>query len=58
MVLAGLVSIAAGLLIAAGLPESSLVVLGLLVGINFLGTGISFIMLSRTPAPSAQPVAR
>ncbi len=52
MVLSALVSIAAGLLIAAGLPETSLFVLGLLVGINFLGTGISLIMLSRSPAPA------
>jgi len=52
MVLSALVSIAAGLLIAAGLPETSLLVLGLLVGINFLGTGISLIMLSRSPAPA------
>ncbi len=48
MLLSGVVSIAVGLLIASGLPETSLFVLGLLVGVNFLSTGIAFIMLSQT----------
>ncbi|MFM7084348.1 MAG: HdeD family acid-resistance protein [Hyphomicrobium sp.] len=42
----GLISISVGLLIAAGFPETSLFALGLLVGINFLSTGISLIFLS------------
>ncbi|MEP3047282.1 MAG: HdeD family acid-resistance protein [Roseibium sp.] len=42
-----LISIAAGLLIVSKLPGTSLFVLGLLMGINFLSTGISMIMLSR-----------
>lgn len=42
----GLISIAVGLIIAAGFPETSLFALGLLVGINFLSTGISLIFLS------------
>lgn len=59
MLLSALVSIAAGLLIAAGLPETSVFVLGLLVGINFLGTGIAFIMLSQSlPGVAAQSGAR
>ena len=58
VVLSALVSIAAGLLIASGLPETSLFVLGLLVGINFLGTGISFIMLSRQPPARIIATAR
>lgn len=59
MILSALVSIAAGLLIATGLPETSLFVLGLLVGINFLGTGISLIMLSRqSPARTIEAMAR
>ena len=48
MLLSGIVSIIAGLLIASGLPETKLFVLGLLVGVNFLSTGIAFIMLSQT----------
>lgn len=46
VLVSGIVSIAVGLLIAAGLPETSLFTLGLLVGINFLSTGISLILLS------------
>lgn len=54
VLLSGLVSIGVGLLVAAGLPGSSRVALGILVGINFLSTGIAFIMFSRTlPSPSA-----
>ncbi len=41
------VSILAGVLIAAGLPGTSLFVLGFLLGVNFLSAGISLIMLSR-----------
>ncbi len=55
MLLSGLVSIAAGLLIAAGLPGTSLFALGLLVGVSFLSTGIAFIVLSRSiPKPLEQ----
>jgi uncharacterized membrane protein HdeD (DUF308 family) len=50
----GLISIGAGLLIAAGLPGTSLFALGILVGMNFFSTGIASIMLSRLlPSPSA-----
>ena len=42
-----LVSILAGVLIAAGLPGASVVVLGLLMGISFLSTGIYMIMMAR-----------
>lgn len=44
----GIISIAAGLVIASGMPETSLFVLGLVVGINFLSTGIAFMLLSST----------
>lgn len=53
MLLSALVSIAVGLLIAAGLPETSLFMLGLLVGINFLASGIAFIMLPQSRPQSA-----
>jgi len=54
VLVSGLIGIGAGLLIAAGLPGTSLFALGALVGINFLSTGISSIMLTRSlPSPSA-----
>jgi uncharacterized membrane protein HdeD (DUF308 family) len=52
MLLSAIVSVAVGLLIAAGLPGTSLFTLGLLVGINFLSTGIALIMLSNRLAPA------
>lgn len=55
MLLSGLVSIAAGILIAAGLPGTSLFALGLLVGVSFLSTGLSFIFISQAiPKPVEQ----
>lgn len=55
MLFSGLVSIAVGLIIAAGLPGISLFALGLVVGINFLSTGIAFILLSQSlPEAKAQ----
>ncbi len=47
MMASAIVGIVVGLLIAAGLPGSSRVVLGLLVGLNFLATGIAFVFLAR-----------
>lgn len=47
MMASAIVGIVVGLLIAGGLPGSSRVVLGLLVGLNFLATGIAFIFLAR-----------
>ena len=52
VLVSALVSIAAGLLIAAGLPATSIFAIGMLVGINFLSTGLANIMLSRLlPSP-------
>jgi len=48
ILLSGLVSIAVGLLIAGGMPGTSLFALGLVVGINFLSTGLAFIVLSQS----------
>jgi uncharacterized membrane protein HdeD (DUF308 family) len=45
--ISALVSTLAGILIAAGLPGSSAIVLGLLMGVSFLSTGIYMIMLAR-----------
>lgn len=47
LLLSGLVSIAVGLLIAGGLPGTSLVALGLLIGVTFLSTGAAFIVASQ-----------
>jgi len=47
LLVSAIISVVAGLIIVARLPGASLVVLGLVVGINFLSTGISMIMLSR-----------
>ena len=47
LLLAGLVAVGAGLLIAAELPRFSLVAVGIYLGISFLSTGIARIMISR-----------
>jgi uncharacterized membrane protein HdeD (DUF308 family) len=47
MLVAGLIAIGAGLLIAAELPSTSLVAIGIILGISFLSTGIARIVLSR-----------
>ncbi|MEM8588778.1 MAG: HdeD family acid-resistance protein [Pseudomonadota bacterium] len=50
MIFSAIVAILAGILIAANLPGASVFILGLLVGVNFLCTGIAMIMLSRRDA--------
>ena len=52
MLLAGLVAIGVGLLIAAELPRFSLVAVAFYLGISFLSTGIARIMISRRPPRS------
>ena len=47
MLLAGLISIGVGLLIAAEVPRFSLIAVGIYIGISFLSTGIARIMISR-----------
>ena len=47
MLVAGLIAIGAGLLIAAELPSTSLVAIGILLGVSFLSTGIARIAFSR-----------
>ena len=42
-----IVSVSVGIIVAAGLPQLSLIALGILVGINFLSSGIAFISLAR-----------
>ena len=48
MLVSAIISILAGILIVSRLPGASLVILGLILGINFLSTGISMIVLSRS----------
>ena len=50
MLLSGLASVVLALIIAFGLPAISLVALGILLGINFLSTGLSYIFASRRSA--------
>lgn len=45
MLLSGLISIALGLVIISGLSQFSLMFIGILLGINFLSTGIAFLFL-------------
>lgn len=47
MIFSAVIAILAGILIAANLPGASVFLLGLLVGVNFLCTGIAMIMVSR-----------
>jgi uncharacterized membrane protein HdeD (DUF308 family) len=47
LIVSAIVSVLAGLFIVARLPGASLVVLGLVIGINFLSTGFSMIMLAQ-----------
>jgi len=47
MLLSALASIILAIIIAAGLPGISLVALGILLGVNFLTTGISYVLMSR-----------
>ncbi|HVZ70687.1 MAG TPA: DUF308 domain-containing protein [Rhizomicrobium sp.] len=50
MMLAAFASIVLGLFIAAGLPIASTIVLGVIMGLNFLSTGIGYLILSRDAA--------
>ncbi|HEY4114628.1 MAG TPA: DUF308 domain-containing protein [Rhizomicrobium sp.] len=48
MLLSALASIILAVIIAAGLPGISLVALGLLIGVNFLTTGLGYMFMSRS----------
>ncbi len=47
MLISGLISVALAIIIAAGWPSISKIVLGTLLGVNFLSTGFGYIFLSR-----------
>lgn len=50
MLLSGAVSVLLAIIIAVGLPGISLIALGILLGINFLSTGLGYIFASRLNA--------
>lgn len=51
MLLSGMASVLLSILIAAGWPEISQAALGLLLGVNFISTGIAYLMISRAVKP-------
>ena len=53
MLISGLASVAMAILIAAGWPAISLVVLGILLGINLITTGMGYVFVSRSLRPAA-----
>ena len=53
MLLSAIASIALAVMIAAGWPGVSLIVLGVLLGVNFISTGLGYIFLSRALKPAA-----
>jgi len=53
VLLSGIASALLALLIVAGWPGISLIVLGLLLGVNFLTTGVAYIFVSRALKPEA-----
>jgi uncharacterized membrane protein HdeD (DUF308 family) len=52
MLISGIASVVMAVLIAAGWPAISLVVLGILLGVNLITTGIGYIMISRSLRPA------
>ena len=53
VLISGIASIVMAVLIATGLPEISLFVLGILLGVNFLTTGLAYLFVSRVLKPAA-----
>lgn len=47
MLISALISIVLGVMVAAGLPAASLFVLGVLVGVNFLSSGVALMFIAR-----------
>jgi uncharacterized membrane protein HdeD (DUF308 family) len=52
MLISGVASIVMAVLIAAGWPAISAIVLGILLGVNFLSTGFGYIFVSRALKPA------
>jgi uncharacterized membrane protein HdeD (DUF308 family) len=47
MLISGFASIALAIIIASGWPAISLIALGIIMGINFISTGLIYMFLSR-----------
>ncbi len=52
MLLSGLASVFLAVLIAAGWPAISSIALGILLGVNFLSTGVGYMLVSRATRPT------
>ena len=48
MLISGFASVFLAIVIAAGWPEISAITLGILLGVNFLSTGVGYIVVSRS----------
>jgi uncharacterized membrane protein HdeD (DUF308 family) len=53
MLISGIASVVMSVLIAAGWPAVSVIVLGILLGVNFFSTGLAYIFVSRALKPAA-----
>lgn len=53
MLLSALASIALAVMIAAGWPQVSMIVLGVLLGVNFISSGLGYMLVSRALKPAA-----
>ena len=53
MLLSGIISVAMAALIMAGWPAISVILLGILLGVNFLSSGLGYIIVSRALTPAA-----
>jgi len=53
MLISGIASAVLAVLIVAGWPGVSLIVLGMLLGVNFLSTGLAYMFASRALEPAA-----
>jgi len=53
MLFSGIASVVLAVLIAAGWPAISVIALGILLGVNFISTGLAYLSVSRALKPSA-----
>jgi uncharacterized membrane protein HdeD (DUF308 family) len=52
MLISGIASILAAMIIATGWPAISAIGLGILFGVNFISTGIAYLMIARATKPA------
>lgn len=53
MLLSGIISVIMAILVVAGWPAISVILLGILLGVNFISTGLAFVFVSRAVKPAA-----